>query len=135
VSDAELHALAADFRDGLLAGRGSAAMCFAVAAPLQGLLSMCGVEAEMVEGSFMEWNHFWLRLPDGRVLDPTADQFNGRLDEPLPPVYIGPPTPIHIIADGVRMTCPRHGRQLARHAGRWICWPCWVEARAKVVRP
>jgi len=46
-----------------------------------------------------EMNHYWLELPDGQVLDPTADQFN---DEdgfehlrPLPPVYIGKPLDIH----------------------------------------
>lgn len=31
------------------------------------------------------WDHIWLELSDGRVLDPTADQF----PLSLPPVYLG----------------------------------------------
>jgi hypothetical protein len=58
-------------------------MCFAVSAALQGYLSSCGVETELVEADFGHTNHFWLRLPDGRILDPTADQFG------LSPVYLG----------------------------------------------
>ena len=33
-------------------------------------------------------NHIWIRLADGRVLDPTADQFGD-----YPPVYLGDPLP------------------------------------------
>ena len=32
-------------------------------------------------------NHVWLRLSDGRALNPSADRFNAG----LPPVYLGPP--------------------------------------------
>lgn len=63
-------------------------MCFAVCGPLQPLLSLAGVETELVEAWFKreygEQNHYWLKLPDGRILDPTADQFG------LPAVYLGP---------------------------------------------
>jgi hypothetical protein len=58
-------------------------MCFAVCAPLQPLLYLAGVESELVEVSFAEVNHCFLRLSDGRILDPTADQFG------LEPVYLG----------------------------------------------
>lgn len=61
-------------------------MCMVVAAPLQGLLSaLYGVETELVEVEFETINHVYLRLPDGRILDPTADQFPG-----MPDVYLGP---------------------------------------------
>jgi hypothetical protein len=33
-----------------------------------------------------------LRLSDGRILDPTADQF---VEMKLPPIYIGPPLSIY----------------------------------------
>lgn len=72
------------FRSGILDGRPSRMMCFAVCAPLQAYLSMCGVETALVEAHFEECNHVWLQLPDGRILDPTADQFG------FPRVYIGP---------------------------------------------
>ena len=59
-------------------------MCLAVCAPLQGFLSLAGIDTTIVEAHFAETNHVWLQLPDGRILDPTADQFG------LDVVYIGP---------------------------------------------
>lgn len=59
-------------------------MCFAVCAALQGWLSCCGLETELVEADFGHVNHVWLQLPNGDILDPTADQFG------LEPVYLGP---------------------------------------------
>lgn len=84
MTDRQLKRYAASFRTGILAGRSSRMMCFAVCAPLQALLKLCGVETELVEAHFAELNHVWLRLPDGRILDPTADQFG------LESVYLGP---------------------------------------------
>lgn len=83
MSDRKLKRLAAQFRDGILAGRSSEFMCFAVCAPLQAFLAALGLETQLVEVRFPEVNHVWLRLPDGRILDPTADQFG------LEPVYLG----------------------------------------------
>ena len=57
----------------------------ALMAPLSTLLEVHGVPNTLVE----VWlkrpprNHVWLRLSDGRALDPSADQFNAG----LPPVY------------------------------------------------
>lgn len=65
-------------------------MCFAVCYPLQGWLSFAHqIEAELIELQFPHVNHAVLRLPDGRILDPTADQFNGELVK-FPKVYLGP---------------------------------------------
>lgn len=83
MTDKELKRIAAQFRDGILEGKSSAAMCFAICAPLQSFLSCGGFETELIEADFEDTNHFWLRLPDGRILDPTADQFG------LSPVYLG----------------------------------------------
>lgn len=95
MTDAELIEFATEFREGLLDGHPSNWMCFAVCAPLLSLLRLHGVDAELVEGDLGVCNHVWLRLPDGRVLDPTADQFNAHQIEQLPPVYLGPPSLIH----------------------------------------
>ena len=75
MTDKELRRCAASFRRGILGKRPSIMMCFAVCAPLQGYLSFLGVETELEEICVGDGNHFWLRLNDGRVLDPTADQF------------------------------------------------------------
>lgn len=99
MNDAELREFAWEFRTGILGEKGSPeGMCFAVSAPLAGLLSACGVEAELVESdlsahpSSVWYEHVWIRLADGRVLDPTFDQFCS--EEPVP-VYIGEPTEFH----------------------------------------
>lgn len=97
MSDDELIEFAKEFREGILGGRESAWMCAAICWPLGSLLTMMhGIEVEYVEGDLGECNHVWLRLADGRVLDPTADQFNRLFpDLAMPPVYLGAPTKIH----------------------------------------
>ncbi len=85
MTDAQLVRFARAFRRGIVGPRGSSAqMCFAVCAPLEGLLATQGVDARLRGVDFMAVNHYWLELPDGRILDPTADQFG------LEPVYLGP---------------------------------------------
>lgn len=99
MSDEELVTFAAEFRQGILDGRPSDLMCYAVSAPLATLLGMYGVENELVETDmadlpFSTHAHWWIRLSDGRALDATADQFNDER-KPLPPVYLGKPLDIH----------------------------------------
>lgn len=96
MTDRQLKQTAIGFRRGILGKRSSDLMCFAVCAPLQGYLSMLGVETVLVKGVFhksaaesVHMEHYWLRLPDGRILDPTADQFTGDEGQPMPKVYIG----------------------------------------------
>ena len=75
MSDRKLLAVAKSFRKGILGKGSSCLMCMAVSLPLQGWLSALGVETNL-ELVNLDWcNHAFLRLPDGRVLDPTADQF------------------------------------------------------------
>lgn len=94
MTDQELTAFVRSFRDGILEGRPSFAMCFMVCSPLVTLLRMHGVECELVESEIVDGvhiNHVWIKLSDGRVLDPTVEQFDGD----MPPVYLGPPTKYH----------------------------------------
>ena len=91
IKSKSLFTIALGFRRGLLGKGTSDDMCFIVCPPLQGYLSFLGYETELVEGYINDTNHhFWLRLPDGRIIDPTADQFMTPAREPMPKVYIGP---------------------------------------------
>ncbi len=85
MTDRKLKKVVTDFRAGILGGRSSFLMCAAVCLPLETYLSCCcGLHVTIETTNFAEVNHYWLRLPDGRILDPTADQFG------LEPVYLGP---------------------------------------------
>lgn len=79
------------FRKGLLDGRPSDQMCFVVCWPLHGFLNTLGIACDLIEGNVkgVSSNHYWLKLPDGRIIDPTADQFNSDYYK-MPKVYIGP---------------------------------------------
>ena len=90
IDDNELREVALGFRKGLLDGLNggsSSRMCYAVSWPLQGFLSGQGVECELAHSD----QHYWISLPDGRVLDPTFDQ----LQDGGGPIYIGPPIKWH----------------------------------------
>jgi hypothetical protein len=94
LNDRLVTEFAQSFRDGILDGGPSDMMCAAVSWPLAALLRCSGLDCETVEtkGVPTEYgtvNHVWIRLSDGRALDPTADQFG------YPPVYLGAPLAIH----------------------------------------
>lgn len=98
MTDDELRSIASEFRSGIVGDGGSSdAMCFAISAPLASLLGLYGVDCDLAKSDHSnidnsEWHeHFWIKLADGRVLDPTFDQFGGD------PVYVGPPTEFHAI--------------------------------------
>jgi hypothetical protein len=88
----ELKQIAEDFTRGLLDSRTSDRMCLAVCMPLQGFLSFFGIETRIIEWDLEgRGEHFTLRLKDGNILDPTADQLTAPdNDTPMPAVYIGP---------------------------------------------
>ena len=89
MNDRELKRVAREYRQGMLEGAPSDMMCFALCFPLQGYLGFLGVHTKLVEADFGRCNHYWLKLEDGRILDPTADQFSGKSLK-LPKVYLGP---------------------------------------------
>lgn len=93
MDDAQIIEFAYEFRRGILGGKESTFMCFAVCAPLVSLLIHQGVEADLVESDLGICNHFWIRLADGRALDPTIDQFGD-----FPAVYLGDPIDFHLDA-------------------------------------
>ena len=62
-------------------------MCFAVCAPLQSYLGKLGLSTELIKGEVNGNEHYWLQFPDGRIIDPTADQFF--TERMMPKVYIG----------------------------------------------
>lgn len=100
MTDAELITTCRDFRGGLLGeGKSGLGMCAVVCLPLSSFLSaVCSVKAECFicdhadHPTSPSLNHVWMELADGRVLDPTFDQFCS--DEPVD-IYLGPPTEFH----------------------------------------
>lgn len=87
----ELKSVCLDFRRGILGRRSPENMCAVVSYPLSGYLCFLGVPNKVVEGSRV---HIWIELDDGRIIDATADQFNGRWLK-FPKVYIGELTEWH----------------------------------------
>jgi len=95
MSDAELIECVKAFRDEILDGDSSFGRCAMVCWPLAGFLQFLGIGARIaetptIELSFCITNHVFIVLDDGRVLDPTADQFSTSRRK-LPPVYLGKP--------------------------------------------
>jgi hypothetical protein len=94
-TDKQLKAMCREFRKGMLARMSSEGRCAMVSWALQGFLSFAlKLETQVYESDVGEWNHLWLKMPDGRVIDCTADQFN-RGRRRYPQVYIGMPLDIH----------------------------------------
>ena len=93
MTDKELEKYALDFRKGILGKRKSKNMCVAVSAPLASLLYFEDIQNCLVEGILefngCEFHHYWIDLGNGKILDPTADQFNEFCEIEMPPVYIG----------------------------------------------
>lgn len=95
MKDEELLEVVTEFREGILDGEDSYLMCFVVCSPLQSYLSCMGIKTKMIKRDFnipmldCIINHVWLELKDGRIIDPTADQFNQVRHDKMPPVYIG----------------------------------------------
>ena len=95
-SDSELLWQVSEFRKGILGKRSPRNMCYAVCAALEGYLNFIGTDAWMVEGEVHltpdppeVFQHFWLELPDGRILDPTASQFVAPDGSMMPQIYLG----------------------------------------------
>jgi len=99
MTDQDLVRIVTEYRNGILDDLPSdVSGCFAVAWPLSSYLrSILGVQAWLVRGRVgidEDHDHYWIRLADGRVIDPTADQYGG------PPVYLGPLPNEYVEAQG-----------------------------------
>lgn len=92
IPDAELLEIASEFREGILNGGPSNWMCAAICWPLASLLrAIYNVDCETIEFDAGACNHVWIKLADGRALDPTLDQFNLWFPHKnYPPVFLGP---------------------------------------------
>lgn len=102
LSDDELITLAAEFRAGVIGQKSGDEMGLVICPTLAGLLTGYGVACEVhstalqVKGEEGLREHYWIALEDGRVLDPTLDQFADWFSVPAEAVYLGPPIdPIH----------------------------------------
>lgn len=91
MTDSELRRICQEFRKGILGNRSSEMQCAKVSYPLSGYLRFLGVENRIVEGTR---GHVWIELKDGRIIDATANQFNGRWTK-FHKVYIGPLPEFH----------------------------------------
>lgn len=89
VNDGDLLRIARAARERITLGGRSSGYCAVVCVPLAIYLTKRGIPATDVHGGVGEWQHTWIALDDGRILDPTADQFN-RPGLRMPPVYLGP---------------------------------------------
>lgn len=76
MTDKKLIQTIKSFVKGLLSGKPTTDMCFMVCSPLVTYLNGCGIKCDLTEGELQKrYHHFWITLEDGRVIDPTADQF------------------------------------------------------------
>lgn len=93
LTDKQLIKICSQFRTGVIGRGASKNKCFMVSAPLHAYLKWLKVECALVEGFVtigeMITNHYWLSLPDDRIIDPTADQFNEIKGKNMPKVYLG----------------------------------------------
>lgn len=81
--DTKLLQLVQAFKDRGIENHPSPTMGYMAHALLAGILETHGVAVEIVESHAGAVSHCWFRLPDGRVLDP------------FPSVYLGPPMAEH----------------------------------------
>ena len=82
MTDRDIIKTVSEFRKGILGKNFSLGACYMICAPLQSFLSACcEIETSLESIEYSEdtpnqcVNHYWLTLEDGRVIDPTIDQF------------------------------------------------------------
>lgn len=85
----QLKKICLDFRKGFLERRHSNSMCFVVSTALEGYLGFIGYICHLTKGSIGDYEHYWLTLSTGEIIDATADQFKTPNGQDMPPVYIG----------------------------------------------
>lgn len=89
MTDKELLKIAKGFTRGLTKGDINQ-KCFVISWPLASYLRVMGVDCELIQGEVDEpntdWGHYWIKLKDGRILDPTAGQFK---ELKMSKIYLG----------------------------------------------
>ncbi len=95
MTDADLLQYASEFRAAIIGDRDSSRMCAAICGPLAATFTVKGRRTLLMESELGTCNHVFIQVEDGRVLDPTADQFNRQGEPGFPRVYLGPATTIH----------------------------------------
>lgn len=81
MTDKKLIKITTQFTKGIIGKDTTKGKCFMVCSALQSYLTIMDVKCKLIKGVIKVksekeiWNHFWLKLNDGRILDPTADQF------------------------------------------------------------
>lgn len=89
MTDKQLLKLTKGFTKGVTNGN-IKKQCYVVSAPLQAYLLMCKLETELIKVDVHLkneiWEHYCIKLKDGRILDPTAGQFT---ELNLPSIYLG----------------------------------------------
>lgn len=93
MNDKELKKFVTGFTKGILDGGNTTDKCYVVCHPLQAYLSFCGFECKLTEGVLRfgddECHHFWISYGENKIIDPTANQFNGLHPKKMPMVYVG----------------------------------------------
>jgi hypothetical protein len=94
MTDKEIAKIARGFTKGLLGKADTTNKCFIVCNPLRAYLSYCGIKCELTEGEIhyqkCVWHHYWITLSDGKIIDPTADQFYKPEGGKLKNLYVKP---------------------------------------------
>jgi hypothetical protein len=86
----ELMKIVRGFRKGILNGETPHSWCYMVCAPLVPYLHLCGYPCELTEGRVKKkYLHYWITLPDGKIVDPTASQFTQPGGGNMPVIYYG----------------------------------------------
>ncbi len=93
MTDKKLLKYVTGFRKGILSGKSPDGQCYAVCAPLSSLLGIYGQKNGLANCDLFfgddTYDHYVIELSDGRIMDPTASQFNHLSKVIMPDVYIG----------------------------------------------
>ena len=89
----EIFRISKEFTAGFLGHRTSAGHCSSVCSALHAYLAFEEINVSLTCGELEHDNeiyeHWWLTLPDGTIIDPTADQFNALFNTNYERVYFG----------------------------------------------
>lgn len=94
MTDKEILSIAKGFRRGLLGKHKPDMMCYAVSNPLAAYFNFLGIRCGAYECTVdfpeheMFYGHWIIVFPDGKILDPTASQFN-KHGMNMPDIYMG----------------------------------------------